>query len=140
MFYPHDFYQIKLQLPIKVLAVVFFINWIHVTVQPVFRGPNPKYFMMIFTTLPKVHWSLEKLLAISCQLRNDTRYIFGAGPVRNALSVFNSLINTQLICDLKIFKHSNNYIIHCVDHGGYLLIKFVDTRKLNYNKVLLSCH
>ena len=38
-----------------------------------------------------------------------------------------------------MFEHSDRKITHGVDNMKYLMIKFIDTWELPFNKVLLRC-
>ena len=83
--------------------------------------------MLTPLALPKVQWFLENSFTGSLKAISDAQYLFGFSQY--ALSVFNTLINIKHKYDFNMFKYSNCQITHCIDHGGSLTIKCVDTRK-----------
>ena len=57
---------------------------------------------------------------------------FQCGYCKYSLCLIDPVINAQLRFDVKVFKHYNREVAHNANHGGPLLTKRVDLRKLRF--------
>ena len=62
------------------------------------------------------------------------------GSYQDALCILYPLVHVRIRRDFQVLKYPYRQVTHHVNHGGSLMIKYVDAREFTLYKVFFSLH